>query len=352
VKDVHKSGVDLNALVPKKVTQEAKPREIQDILNEYLGTSTNEENSDVREKEAEIIEKEFREFLVQNEWAHSEYPGITESEIQEASKILYEDYLKMDPGIIKDFHKQNADWEEVFKSGTYTIYVDKHLIDHVIKGLRNKDTPAPKKTLDTTNTVPAFDEVHSEMGPPDDLPVYEAIHKPLESKSIAEESLDQLRVDEEIPVTIPTAPKPKESDIEITETVAPPTFEDEIHSAEEKIHIQGADYYGEETRDIVEGLFAEQILNSGIRPHVLSSWGPISHAKLQDILDGGGSIKFSIGSNTPITMGKSVEDLCKSVVVQLEKHVDVETFEAYKKENMTLGEFVKKVAQKTNMQPK
>ena len=84
---------------------------------------------------------------------------------------------------------------------------------------------------------------------------------------------------------------------------------------------------------------------------VMETVSRISHAKLQDILDGGGSIKFSIGGNIPITMGKSVEDLCKSVVVQLEKHVDIETFESYKKENITLGEFVKNVAQKNNMQP-
>jgi hypothetical protein len=474
----------------------AKTEDIKDILEKYMAPEVTEPEALKMEgvyESGSSVERELQQFLESNDWIKENYPDMTDQEVGAISHRIRL-HLEDHPELEDEFKIQGGDWDKVLANDKYSFYIDKDFIENEIEEYLNTEHKAvPAETTESTasevtqtssvsqpetpeveevtNTpeaqkAPEFDDVQKKVAPPDDLPVYEEVNKPIEvNKSVAEESLGELRGEQSMEMAafdkeiqkeqdayfmryedwcekykteisesnkperalydiekreyemkmklekkFGPIPNPSEAraiaqaaSIDISngldvsndngvlkingtiipdhlktdiatkypeylvnenkhgdwinpdavepaqnpEPISPPTFAEEIKGAEKLIHEQGADYYGEQTRATVETFFEDGKLETNMKPHVLSSWGPISHAKLQDILDGEGSIKYAIGDNPPITMGKSVEDLCKSVVVQLEKQIDFETFEKLRKENITLGDFVQKISEQT-----
>lgn len=151
----------------------------------------------------------------------------------------------------------------------------------------------------------------------------------------------------------------QESELELRgETVR--TLEEDMERAKHTMREAGADYQGGKTRPAIEALFKHEGVFSemiqGQRPVILSNWGPMSHARLSDIMDSGGSLTYTIGEGTPIVMGPDAEQLCRSIVAQLERGLSekIPTIDEMVQQgvgnNATLGEFVATLSERLEEQ--
>lgn len=236
---------------------------------------------------------------------------------------------------------------------------------------------AGAKTAPEVETVPVFDG-GAKSAPEEGIP---------QSKPLAEEMLEEMRKPEVIPddveaqvpmpETTPSEHEPlaqeasgtpeeqpesvaeeemrtEESPSETT-SEAPLNFSEDATQAKAALEAQGADYQGLKTRPYIDTLFKTDgvfdTMLQGRKPEILSNWGPMSYARLEDILDSDKTITYTI-NGPPITMGMEAEQLCCSIVTQLERGLadtvpDVEEIiEQGKVNNISLGELIKELSER------
>ncbi len=264
------------------------------------------------------IEKELQSFISDNDWVKENYPDLSHEEI---GKIAHRIQLKMfeNEDVVKGLNVHNLENGLVYNGDEYSVDIDKNLLQNEIESVHNKheivELSDTKKIEQPTNDTSVGEEENADL---DQTPTEEI------SKDIPQEKTDM--------------------------TIG---LEEDLKHADEVFKEQKIDYLGLDTRPAIESFFKtegvfDKIMN-GKKHVVLSNWGPISHARLQDVFDGEGSITYTIGDNVPVEMGLETEQLTRSIVTQLEKGLtdkitDIDKLIAEaRKDNITVGELVKKI---------
>jgi hypothetical protein len=197
-----------------------------------------------------------------------------------------------------------------------------------------KYRPLAKSTVPETGKESATSTISPEQSPPRRIPVYE----PKEEQA-----------------SVSSRPS-------VQEAVRPKTLSQDLVEAGKVLQENKVDFTGTSSRGSLDNLIKNynvfDTLVKAQRPVILSNWGPISYARMQDIFDGRGSISYTIGDEQPIVMGPQVERLTRSIVGQIERNLEknipnvAEVIAKAKEENWTLGELVKQLSQTLENQEK
>ncbi len=279
------------------------------------------------------VETELQEFLKNNNWVREVYPNLSEEQI---GKIAHRLQIKIteNPEMARDLNLHDIENKLVFKGEKYSTDIDKTLLENEINSVINVGHPEVREIVPNNDIDDSlfFDPDNPEVLPKGvDDSLYFDPDNPDIKEGVSGNSLDNQE----------------------NMAVEHSSLEEDLKKADDMFKENKVDYLGLETRPSVESFFAEEgvfdKVMSGKKHVVLSNWGPISHARMQDVFDGEGSISYTIGDGAEIKMGLEVEQLTRSFVTQLEKGLsgkisNIDSLvENAKSDNITVGEFVNKL---------
>lgn len=255
------------------------------------------------------VEGELQDFLKNDAWIREKYPDLSDVERGKIAHLIQQEVAN-DPEMMKDFNIKGGDWHNVGRGDTYDVTLSKDLIAKHIEA------------------------VH----PPEDAPVgaIASTEKPFGNLPLEDET---------------TVPQVSETAKAHTSTETLPKVEKDLLHAQDMLEQQGVpDYHGAKTLPALKSFFNEGVFNSsslaGQRAFIQSYWGPMSHARLDDVLDRNNSISYTIGNNAPVTMGAEVEQMTRNMVLQLERSLENKIpnvgniVEQCRQSNFTLGQLV------------
>jgi hypothetical protein len=242
-----------------------------------------------------------------------------------------------DPVMAEKLHVHGGDWGKVGVHDAYKLEIDKAIITSEIEKIQSL-TPKHGGDILKVHEMPT---THEPFTHENQKVVVEKESVPVKSIFPDKQKVTYQKTDTAQNMTLETQPE---------------TLSQELIQAKKFMQShEVVDYQGLETRRSIEFLFKEKDIfdkiTTGHRPLILSNWGPISHARMQDIFDGKGSISYTMKDGTTLTMGPQVEQLTRNIAEQLERNVQLNVkvsntdtlFEEAQKNNSTLGEFVTSV---------
>lgn len=334
------------------------------------------------------VDRELKQFLQENAWVKKEYPNLTEVERGTIASLLRLELMK-NPAMAEQFKIHENNWTKVGINDTYEINLDRKLVESQIEKVHStgkvvvpeigKQQPIhieaneSKKVFQVEEKAKAksFDEYAQEKKEKLRIKMLEenkkhhiyrnekGVLETLEEKKTARVEETPQRV---IPIYTPEQEVPAPAPTPVEEVVAPKTLNEDLAQAEKIMEENKVDFAGMNSRGSLDRLLknynAFDTTLKVQRPMILSNWGPISYARMQDIFDGKGSISYTIGDERPITMGRQVETLTRNIVGQLEKNLQGkvpnigEVIAEAKKENWTLGNLVRQLSSTLEEQEK
>jgi hypothetical protein len=339
------------------------------------------------------VDKELQQFLKENTWVTKEYPNLTDAERGTIASLLRLELMK-NPAMAEQFKVRNNDWTKVVVNDTYDITLDRKVVESQIekvhptgKVMVPESEKQPQKVFLEAKEVKKIIPQESAVGTEPTEPIKIEAEKTKVMKSYEEyasEKREKMRIKmfeeaqkhrvvtrpdvERIVIKAPEegvkriipVPSPEEQTPDVPapqpaeEVGALKIAKEDLAQAGKILEESKADYKGENSRGSLDTLLKKyDAFDTKIkaqRPLILSSWGPISYARMQDIFDGKGSISYTIGDEKPIMMGRQVETLTRSIVEQLQNNLQEkvpnieEVLVEAKNENWTLGELVKKLS--------